>query len=63
MLLLALCTTAIEAQDDKAILGSHDNEIMLSLRAGHNVSFGGFAAASVEASNTLSKDFRLNSGV
>ena len=45
-LLLTFCSIAMNAQT---------NEVMLNLRTGHNASFGGFAAASLEASNTISK--------
>ena len=53
-LLLALCAIALNAQN---------NEVMLNLRTGHNASFGGFAAASLEASNTISNSFKINSGI
>ena len=53
-LLLAFYSIAMNAQN---------NEVTLGLRAGHNASLGGFAAASLEASNTLSKNFKINSGV
>lgn len=55
--LLALCAIVSRAQ------GGEDNEAMLSLRAGHNVSFGGFAAASVEVRNTPGEHFKINSGI
>ena len=53
-LLLAFCSIAMNAQN---------NEVMLNLRTGHNASFGGFAAASLEASNTISNSFKINSGI
>lgn len=53
-LLLAFCTIALNAQN---------NEVTLGLRTGHNASFGGFAAASLEASNTISNSFKLTSGI
>jgi hypothetical protein len=53
-LLLAFCSIAMNAQT---------NEVMLNLRTGHNASFGGFAAASLEASNTISNSFKINSGI
>ena len=52
--LLALPSFAAKAQDD---------ELMLKLRAGHNVSFGGFAAFSLETLQNLGNNFQLGGGL
>lgn len=46
------------------ILDAQDNdELMIGLRAGHYSSFGGFAALSVETTQTFCKNFSINGGV
>lgn len=45
------------------LLKAQDNELSLGLRAGNNAALGNFAAVSLEAAQTLGKDFSLNAGV
>ena len=51
---LVLSTIALRAQD---------NEVILSLRTGHNATFGGFAATSVEMFNAPGRNFMISSGI
>ena len=43
-------------------LNAQENELMLGVRAGHNVSFGGFAAISLETSQTFGGCFNIRGG-
>ena len=52
--LLALIPQGLKAQD---------NELIVGLRAGHNVTFGEFVATSLETNQTISEDFFINGGV
>ena len=45
------------------ILNAQENELKLGLRAGHNASFGEFAAVSLETAQTLGKNFSINGGI
>ena len=45
------------------ITSAQDNEIKAGLRLGHNVAFGGFAAASIETVQTFFGGFSLHGGV
>ena len=54
ILLMAFCPFIVKAQD---------NEIMLGLRAGHSVSFGGFTAVSIETAQTIGNSFQINGGI
>lgn len=45
------------------ILKAQDKEVAVGLRAGHNAVFGGFAAASLEATHTFGNDFAVYGGI
>ena len=53
-LLLALSPSILNAQEDELIVG---------LRVGHNESFGGFAAISLEADQKFNGNFAVNGGI
>ena len=53
-LLLAITPVFMKAQE---------NDIKAGLRAGHNAVFGGFAAASLETTQTFCKDFSISGGI
>lgn len=53
-LVLLFATTALRAQD---------NKVMLGLRGGHNVAFGGFGAVSLETDLHLKQHLMINGGV
>ena len=53
-LLLAFSPLLMSAQED---------EIKVGVRAGHNAAFGGFAAASLETTQSLLNDFSISGGV
>lgn len=53
-LLLASCPLVIKAQD---------NDLTVGLRAGHNVAFGGFAAVSIETTQTFCSNVSINGGL
>ena len=42
---------------------AQSRELALGVRAGHNAAFGGFAAVSLETTQTLGKGFSINGGV
>lgn len=42
---------------------AQDDMVMMELRAGDNVAFGGFAAASVMATKTFCTDFSVSGGI
>ena len=44
-------------------LKAQDNGLMVGVRAGHNASFGGFAAVSVEAHQNICGDFFIDAGL
>lgn len=44
-------------------LNAQDDVLKLGLRAGHNAALGGFAAISIEADQTLGKNFSANAGL
>lgn len=45
------------------ILNAQDNELMLRVRGGHNSTYGGFAAVSLETNQTISNRFSVSGGV
>lgn len=53
MILMASCAFTIDAKD---------NELMIKLRTGHNATFGGFAAFSLETLVNFDNDFQINGG-
>ena len=54
ILLMTFCSFLAKGQD---------REIMLGLRAGHNASFGGFTAVSIETAQTIGNSFQINGGI
>lgn len=44
-------------------MNGQDDELMLRLRTGHNATFGGFAAFSVETVQSLDNNFQLSGGI
>lgn len=45
------------------ILNAQDNELVLRLRGGHNSTYGGFAAVSLETDQTISSRFSISGGL
>lgn len=57
-IICALCLIAAGTGHLKA----QDNEVMVGLRAGHNTSFGGYAAVSAEARGIIDEKFIIHGG-
>ena len=56
LLTIILTSCAIE-------INAQDNELMIKLRTGHNSSFGGFAAFSLETAHNFGQNIQLSGGV
>ena len=54
LLFIGTCSFTMNAQDD---------ELMIRLRTGHNSTFGGFAALSLETLQTFDSNLQINGGV
>ena len=44
-------------------MNAHDDEITVKIRTGHNASFGGFGAFSLETVQNFGRGFMLNGGI